>query len=147
MSGVRPLLARSVLRNGREGVQFSDRRAVKAQKLIAASALLAARQAAGTDLGVLAYLWTRTGTRRPSGGSSARRTSRAAGPATRTRDTAAIELDLRKLAAGASGNTEEEMREWSRLHELRLEAEDDHPGDDDAPQRDQGGVDGRGWPR
>src|SRR5262249_25615648 len=42
------------------GVAFSDRRAVKAQKLIAASALLCGRRnAAASDLWVLRYLWDR----------------------------------------------------------------------------------------
>ena len=56
-------LLATVLRTlGAQGVQFSDRRAVKAQKLIAASALLAGRrEAVREDLGVLAYLWTQDG--------------------------------------------------------------------------------------
>ncbi|MBA2324628.1 MAG: AAA family ATPase [Pseudonocardiales bacterium] len=43
----------------RDKIAFSDRRAVKAQKVFAASAVLDGRRAADpTDLGMLAYLWT-----------------------------------------------------------------------------------------
>ncbi|MFI5893091.1 AAA family ATPase [Actinoplanes sp. NPDC051513] len=56
---VRPELA-SILRSLREDrITFSDRRAVKAQKAIAANALLHGRPTAGLeDLSVLVHLWT-----------------------------------------------------------------------------------------
>ncbi|GAA3250402.1 AAA family ATPase [Dactylosporangium siamense] len=51
-------LSKILLTLREEAVQFSDRRAVKAQKAIAASALLAGRGTAeSADLGVLASLW------------------------------------------------------------------------------------------
>jgi MoxR-like ATPase len=51
------------------GVAFSDRRAVKAQKLIAASALLCGRTAANaSDLWVLRYVWDRAEQIGPLGG-------------------------------------------------------------------------------
>lgn len=51
------------------GVAFSDRRAVKAQKLIAASALLCGRKSANaSDLWVLRYVWDRAEQIGPLGG-------------------------------------------------------------------------------
>jgi MoxR-like ATPase len=57
---VRELYAESVFKARDLGIAFSDRRAVKALKLIAASALLCGRTAAeASDLWVLRYVWDR----------------------------------------------------------------------------------------
>ena len=59
LSAVRDELAKILLTFREEAIAFSDRRAVKAQKAIAASALLAGRrQAELEDLAVLVHLWT-----------------------------------------------------------------------------------------
>jgi MoxR-like ATPase len=57
---VRPLYTETIHKVRDLGVAFSDRRAVKAQKLVAASAILCARtQAEASDLWVLRYVWDR----------------------------------------------------------------------------------------
>ncbi len=59
VSGVRGLFTHILQSFRAEGISFSDRRAVKAQKAIAASAVLAGRQRAEpADLAPLIYLWT-----------------------------------------------------------------------------------------
>ncbi len=59
LAGVRGALSKILVSFREAAVPFSDRRAVKAQKAIAASALLAGRgQAEVEDLSVLTYLWT-----------------------------------------------------------------------------------------
>lgn len=131
LAPVREQLAKmiNVLRN-REGVALSDRRAVKAQKLVAASALLEARQAAEPrDLGVLAYLWTRdtdeetirrvlTDHEVPVGIQPRQQRSRAA--------------ILREVNAlpGQAGTREELRAQLERLRDLAVEARHDHPDDD-----------------
>jgi MoxR-like ATPase len=58
LSGARPAHAEMVHRLRHAGIPVSDRRAVKLQRLLAASALLAGRrQANPTDLWVLRYIW------------------------------------------------------------------------------------------
>lgn len=60
LAGVRGVYAETVFKIRDLGVGFSDRRAVKAMKLIAASALLCGRSsAAASDLWVLRYVWDR----------------------------------------------------------------------------------------
>jgi MoxR-like ATPase len=60
LSPVRDLYAETVFKVRDLGVAFSDRRAVKAMKLLAASALLCGREAAApSDLWVLRYVWDR----------------------------------------------------------------------------------------
>jgi MoxR-like ATPase len=55
---VRPAYLEAIARLRRAGIPISDRRAVRLQRLIAASALLCGRsQANGTDLWVLRYIW------------------------------------------------------------------------------------------
>ncbi|SDT45790.1 AAA family ATPase [Actinoplanes derwentensis] len=116
----------------REGVAFSDRRAVKAQRLIAASALLDARAVAETkDLGVLAHLWTR-----PGDDSTIRRILgdhdiAAPDGLSRARSAAALRLDLTELTAPDDGRpSREQLRERVRLlHRLGREAHEDHPDD------------------
>lgn len=56
--GVRPAYVELVVQLRNAGVKISDRRAVKLQRLMAASALLCGRQQANlTDLWVLRYIW------------------------------------------------------------------------------------------
>jgi MoxR-like ATPase len=58
MASVRSPYAELVVRLRRAGIQVSDRRAVKLQRLVAASALLCGRSAANpTDFWVLRYIW------------------------------------------------------------------------------------------
>jgi MoxR-like ATPase len=60
LSGVRKDLAELVLKIRQTGMPVSDRRAVKLQRLVAASALLMGRrQAAVSDLWVFRYIWDR----------------------------------------------------------------------------------------
>jgi MoxR-like ATPase len=57
MTGVRPLLAHALRQLRKAGVQLSDRRAVKAQKLVAAAAVLGGRSApTAADLWPLVYV-------------------------------------------------------------------------------------------
>ena len=131
VSDVRPLLATVLRTLGAQGVQFSDRRAVKAQKLIAASALLAGRrEAVREDLGVLAYLWTQDGDDKTIREIlSQEDVPSEVNPHTR-RESATLVLDLRELTDGTRGDTEAERRDLvQQLHLLRQEAEDDHSGD------------------
>jgi MoxR-like ATPase len=134
---VRPLLSRVLRTLASNGVQFSDRRAVKAQKLIAASALLAGRrEAVREDVGVLAYLWTQDGDDK----SIREVLTHEEVPIELTRherrESSTIILELRELTDGTRGTTEAERRALvQRLHALRQEAQDDHP--DDASLVDQ----------
>ncbi|MEN1678428.1 MAG: AAA family ATPase [Planctomycetota bacterium] len=58
LEAVRPKYAELVVRLRNAGVRVSDRRAVKLQRLVAASALLCGRMSANlTDLWVLRYIW------------------------------------------------------------------------------------------
>lgn len=58
LNGVRPAYVELVHRLRHAGIKVSDRRAVKLQRLIAASALLCGRlEANATDLWVLRYIW------------------------------------------------------------------------------------------
>jgi MoxR-like ATPase len=60
LSGVAELYAETVFKVRDLGITLSDRRAVKVLKLLAASALLCGRRAAGaSDLWVLRYVWDR----------------------------------------------------------------------------------------
>jgi MoxR-like ATPase len=115
----------------REGVTFSDRRAVKAQKLIAASALLDARsKAEPKDLGVLVYLWTKRGDDTTMQRILADHDIHVEDSLHRTRSAAALRLDLTELTAPHPSPTREHLRERVRLlHRLSREAHDDHPAD------------------
>jgi MoxR-like ATPase len=132
VSGVRSLLAQVVGNLRSEGVTFSDRRAVKAQKLIAANALLGARQQAEpADLAVLTSMWTN----QEDEATIRRVLDQADVPAPervrKVRDSSAIVLELRSLGApNGYAETREELRERARrLHNLAREARSDHPGD------------------
>ena len=131
VSGVRPLLATVLRTLAGQGVQFSDRRAVKAQKLIAASALLAGRrEAVREDLGVLAYLWTQDGDDKTIREILSQADVPSEVNSHVTRESTALVLELRELVGGARGDTEAERRDLvDQLHALRQEAGDDHPGD------------------
>lgn len=116
----------------REGVTFSDRRAVKAQKLIAASALLDARTCAERkDLGVLVYLWTRPGDDITVRRILADYDVAVDGGQHRARSAAALRLDLTEFTAPQYGQPgREHLREQVRLlHRLSQEAQEDHPLD------------------
>jgi MoxR-like ATPase len=134
LAPVRDLLVRVVRSLRAEGVAFSDRRAVKAQKLIAASALMAGRATAEpADLGVIAYLWTD-----PKDELTLRRLIRdqdvpldqqlRAG-----RPSSDLIADLNNLTARSTqASSREERRELvRRLHRLLTEARRDHPVEHD----------------
>jgi MoxR-like ATPase len=113
-----------------QGVAFSDRRAVKAQKTFAATALLAGRSTAElADLAPLVYLWTdrrdEPAMRRILGEHGVA----LADPTRRLRDPAEIQLDLTDLAARrGSRMSKEENRELIRLlDKLDKELRRDHP--------------------
>jgi MoxR-like ATPase len=58
LAGVRPAYVQLIQRLRRAGIPVSDRRAVKLQRVVAASAILCGRQSATTaDLWVLRYIW------------------------------------------------------------------------------------------
>ncbi len=113
-----------------EGVAFSDRRAVKAQKTFAASALLAGRAAAElADLAPLVHLWTN-----PRDEQTMRRIAADAGvpvdqPGHTVRSLGELRIDLTELVgqrervAGA-----EEFKELLRRGQrLALELRREHP--------------------
>jgi MoxR-like ATPase len=114
-----------------EGVVFSDRRVVKAQKLIAASALLAGRaRAEESDLAVLCSLWTD-----PKDEPSIQRIVADHGVPVHAgggvRVPAEIQLDLQEIGidvgrATSAGELQEMLR---RLNRLVLELRRDHPSE------------------
>jgi MoxR-like ATPase len=119
-----------------EGVTFSDRRAVRAQKVFAASALLAGRAAAEiSDLARLTQLWAD-----PRDEASLRRVVADHGvpvdaPDDRVRELHEIlRIDLRELVVRrAQVTTEQELRDLIRaIHRLAGEIRRDHPGADEA---------------
>jgi MoxR-like ATPase len=113
-----------------EGVAFSDRRAVKAQKTFAASALLAGRaRAEAADLAPLVHLWTD-----PHDEASIRRIVTdhevpVDDQARVVRDVAEVSLDLRQVSRlqGAISSPEQCREVMRRLHKLALELRRDHP--------------------
>ncbi|MEU8633206.1 AAA family ATPase [Amycolatopsis sp. NPDC048633] len=115
-----------------EGIRFSDRRIVKAQKVVAASALLAGRAAATTtDLAVLCNMWAD-----PQDAESIQRIVSEHGiPVAASRSsarvTAEIRLDLQELSTRAAAVTGgPELREaLGRLQKLNLEVRRDHPNE------------------
>ncbi|KLL11164.1 AAA family ATPase [Protofrankia coriariae] len=130
LTAVRGPFARIVRSLRAEGVVFSDRRAVKAQKTFAARALLAGRAAAElADLAPLVHLWTN-----PRDEQTIRRIVADAGvpvdrPGRTVRSFGELRIDLAELAgqrarvAGA-----EEFRELLRRGQrLVLELRRDHP--------------------
>jgi MoxR-like ATPase len=115
-----------------EGVAFSDRRAVKAQKIFAASALLGGRMTADeTDLARLVHLWTD-----PRDEATLRRVVAdhgvpVDGPRGWIRELLLIGIDLqeiaeRRMSSSSAEEIDELLRRNKRLaHELRR----DHPGE------------------
>jgi MoxR-like ATPase len=139
VDAVRGELAGLVRTLRQEGVELSDRRAVKAQKLVAASALLGARrQATREDLGVLVYLWTRQGD-----DNTIRRVLEdvdipAGQPLHDTRELAALELDLTRLTAdGTTLSLDDRRDRVLKLHRLLREAARDYAEDADLRRRVQ----------
>jgi MoxR-like ATPase len=130
VSGVRDAFAEILRAFRSEGVVFSDRRAVKAMKTFAASALLAGRPRAElADLGQLVHLWTM-----PQDEASIRRilTDHQVPVheyGRQVRDIAEINLDMRQIVRlRESSQTAEEWREViRRLHRLTTEVHRDHP--------------------
>jgi MoxR-like ATPase len=129
LSAVRDTYAEIVRELRGQGVAFSDRRAVKAQKTFAATALLAGRRVAElADLAPLVYLWT---DRRDE--PAIRRVLGAHGVAVedrvhRLRDQAEIRLDLMDLRGRGQAASKEENRELiRRLDRLDKELRRDHP--------------------
>jgi MoxR-like ATPase len=118
-----------------EGITFSDRRAVRAQKVFAASALLAGRMEAEiADLARLVHLWTD-----PRDEASLRRIITDHGvpvdqPGSRIREVREIQLDLHELAVrrGQVGSAVELRNLMHRIQRLAAELRRDHPGQDEA---------------
>jgi MoxR-like ATPase len=129
LSPVRDTYAEIVRELRGQGVAFSDRRAVKAQKTFAATALLAGRTTAElADLAPLVYLWTdrrdEPALRRVLGAHGVAIDDRAH----RLRDQAEIRLDLSDLRARGQAASKEENRELiRRLDRLTKELRRDHP--------------------
>lgn len=130
LGGIRDLYAR-ILRSFRaEGVLFSDRRAVKAQKAFAASALLdGRRRAEPKDLVPLVYLWADLDDE-----PTLRRVVADHGVPVheigrQTRDATEIAFELGQLRRQrARASSAEEYREvLRRLHRLLVETRRDHP--------------------
>jgi len=137
ISGIRAKLATVIRELRGEGVEFSDRRAVKAQKLIAGSALLAARrEAAVDDLGVLAYLWSKSGDDITIRRVLADHDIPVGQPMREKREASAIELDLTEIVAADGGGSLEGRREKvARLFRLSREADRDQQGATDLRER------------
>jgi MoxR-like ATPase len=124
-----------------EGITFSDRRAVRAQKVFAASALLAGRgEAKLTDLARLVHLWT---DQRDE--PSLRRIVVDHGvpvdePGARAREVPEIlEIDLHEITVSRGRvSTEQEFRElMRRTQRLAAELRRDHPAEREALDRVQ----------
>jgi MoxR-like ATPase len=124
-----------------QGVAFSDRRAVKAQKVFAASALLAGRRQADlSDLARLVHLWAS-----PRDEPSIRRIVADQGvpvqePGGRVREPHEIlEIDLREIVKRRGQvTTEQEFRElMRRIQRLAAELRRDHPAERAALDRVQ----------
>ncbi|MFI0980883.1 AAA family ATPase [Streptomyces sp. NPDC021093] len=132
LTAVREPYARIVRALRAEGIAFSDRRAVKAQKVFAASALLAGRlRAEASDLAVLARLWTD-----PRDEQSLRRIVADHGvpvdtPGRVLRDPYDLRIDLREYRNRlALLRTSDEIRDVLRLlGRLAAEARRDHPAE------------------
>jgi len=129
LSAVRDTYAEIVRELRSQGVVFSDRRAVKAQKTFAATALLAGRTTAElADLAPLVHLWTdrrdEPAMRRVLGSHGVA----LADQTRRLRDPAEIQLDLTDLRNRGRAVSKEENRELIRLLDrLDKELRRDHP--------------------
>jgi MoxR-like ATPase len=113
-----------------EGVTFSDRRIVKAQKVIAASALLAGRAAAeDADLAVLCDMWNDE----KDEPSIQRLVAHQGIPVAASRSTARVPAEIRlewqelKTRADSVNNAPELHEVIGRLQRLKIETLRDHP--------------------
>jgi MoxR-like ATPase len=130
VSGVRDAFAEILRAFRSEGVVFSDRRAVKAMKTFAASALLAGRPRAElADLSQLVHLWTM-----PQDEASIRRILAdhqvpVHESGRRVRDITEVTLDMRQVVRlREAAQTADEWREvMRRLRRLTTEVHRDHP--------------------
>jgi MoxR-like ATPase len=130
LSGVRTTFARIVRALRAEGVSFSDRRAVKAQKAFAASALLAGRARADVaDLAPLVYLWANARDEPTLRRIVADHDVPVLTPGYTARDPAEVRLELSTLRAQRERlSSAEEYRELLRLgRRLAVELRRDHP--------------------
>ena len=129
LTPVRDLLLRTLRALDVEGVRFSDRRAVKAQKLVAASALLGSRKVAvREDLGVLAYMWTEKGDDETIRKVLEELEVPVEVGGRPVRDRTEVELDFRNATQGRQGGSGAEREQHVyQLHDLLQEAEADHP--------------------
>lgn len=113
-----------------EGITFSDRRIVKAQKVIAASALLAGRRAAeDADLAVLCDMWTDEKDEPSLQRLVATHGIPVAASRSSARVPAEIRLELQELVTRADSvnNATELYEAIGRLQRLKLEILRDHP--------------------
>jgi MoxR-like ATPase len=132
LSNVRPALA-AVLRACREeAIAFSDRRAVKAQKAIAASALLHGReQAEDNDLAVLANMWSRAADEKALRVVLEGHGVEVTAAGSRARDPLEIRIDIQRFRRTLdTAGLAEELRELSRrLGLLANEVRSTYPAD------------------
>lgn len=129
---VRNTYARIVRDLREEGVVFSDRRAVKAQKVIAAAALLAGRaKAEAADLAVLVHVWADVRDEPAFHRIVAGHGIAVAQPGHRVRDVAEIRIDLRELQARRDvlAAREEYHELMRRLRRLADEVRNSHPAE------------------
>ncbi|GGK97263.1 hypothetical protein Sme01_35760 [Sphaerisporangium melleum] len=132
LSPVRPAYGKILRALRAEGVTFSDRRAVKAQKVFAASALLRGRTAADeADLARLVHLWTD-----PRDEATLRRIIADHGvpvddPRSGARDPLLVRLDLREIARLRElAGTGAELRQLAQDNKrLANEARRHHPAE------------------
>lgn len=130
VSPIRPLFSRILRAFRAEGVVFSDRRAVKAQKVFAANALLAGRRNAEiADIAPLVYLWTRKDDEATVRRIVADHEVPVADRSHVMRDPTEITYDLGQLRRQQqSVDSREEFREsLRRLQRLLTEVRRDHP--------------------
>lgn len=128
---VRAVYARIVRDLREQGVTFSDRRAVKAQKVVAAAALLAGRAKAETaDLAGLVHVWADARDEPALRRIVADHGVPLAEPGHRVRDASEIRVDVRELRARRDrlASPEEYHELMRQLRRLASEVRADHPG-------------------
>jgi MoxR-like ATPase len=138
LSPVLPLYSQIVRDLRAQGVAFSDRRAVKAQKVFAAAALLAGRaRAEAADLAPLISLWTDGRDEPAMRRIVADHGVEVAEPGHRVRDLADIRLALDELRARRDSlRSAEEFHEQLRLlRRLSTEIANDHPAEQQTSAR------------
>jgi MoxR-like ATPase len=130
LSAVRQVYTRILRAFRAEGVAFSDRRAVKAQKTFAASALLAGRESATVDdLAPLVYLWTELDDEATIRRIVADHEVPVQDLGHQPRDLSELDYEYRQLVRQSDQlNTDEQYREIvRRLSRLLIEVRRDHP--------------------